>query len=62
MNVLHNCFDTAMNRTNPVKFVSLTMLLLLFLGTPAIHGQEKPDAKGIEFFETKIRPVLVEQC
>jgi len=51
-----------MSRMNPVKFVSLAVLLLLFLGTPALHGQEKPDAKGIELFETKIRPVLAEHC
>src|SRR5271166_29091 len=32
---------------------------LAFLTAPAFAG---PDAKEVEFFEKKIRPVLVEQC
>ena len=51
-----------MSRKNPMKLVSLTACLLLWQGLSSLHAQEKPDAKGIEFFETKIRPVLVEHC
>src|SRR5687768_7904609 len=28
----------------------------------AAHGAEKPDAAGLKFFETKIRPLLAEHC
>ena len=34
---------------------------LLGLGGPG-RAAEKPDAKGVEFFEAKVRPVLVAQC
>src|SRR5438876_471640 len=40
---------------------SLTSLLGLFVLLATARGAE-PDAKGIEFFEKKIRPVLVENC
>ncbi|HJT77545.1 MAG TPA: PSD1 and planctomycete cytochrome C domain-containing protein, partial [Gemmataceae bacterium] len=29
---------------------------------PAARAAERPDAAGVEFFETKIRPVLADQC
>jgi hypothetical protein len=40
------------------------LLLLALLGGAGAPAQEKApvDAEGIEFFEKKIRPVLVEQC
>jgi hypothetical protein len=44
------------------------MLLFLVLATwvcadrTSFAGEEKPDPAGIEFFEKKIRPVLVEHC
>jgi hypothetical protein len=37
------------------------ILVLPLLPLPSAFGQT-PDAKGIEFFETKIRPVLVDHC
>jgi hypothetical protein len=39
-------------------------LLLLILAAPALPAQDaaKPDPEGVEFFEKKIRPVLVERC
>jgi hypothetical protein len=36
--------------------------LLLALGSPARAEEPKPDPKAVEFFETKIRPVLVNNC
>ncbi|MFO0866962.1 MAG: DUF1549 domain-containing protein, partial [Gemmataceae bacterium] len=36
--------------------------LLSLLAVASIARAQTPDAKGIEFFEKKIRPVLVEQC
>ncbi len=51
-----------MSRKNPVKLVLCTACVLLCQGVSLLHAQEKPDAKGVEFFETKIRPVLVEHC
>lgn len=37
-------------------------LPLAFLASPVSAAEPKLDAKGVEFFETKIRPVLVQQC
>ncbi len=37
------------------------VLIGLVLSAPQLVGAE-PDVKGIEFFEKKIRPVLVDQC
>lgn len=51
-----------MSRINPVKLASLAACLLLCQDVSALRGQEKPDAQGVEFFEKKIRPVLVEHC
>jgi cytochrome c551/c552 len=42
------------------KVPALSCFLLLFF-TPVLPGQEKP-SDGIDFFETKIRPVLAEHC
>ncbi len=39
----------------------LSLLAVLVLGSPAIHGAESPGT-GIDFFEKKIRPVLVANC
>ena len=36
-------------------------LLVTLFGTAAVRA-DGPDAAGVEFFEKKIRPVLVEQC
>ena len=41
---------------------AFSSLLLLGLLAAASPGQEKPTAEGIEFFEKKIRPVLVKHC
>ena len=38
--------------------IAFTLALLV----PASASAAEPDAKAIEFFENKIRPVLVEQC
>src|SRR5579872_371137 len=38
--------------------IAITFALLL----PASASAAEPDAKAVEFFENKIRPVLVEQC
>ena len=35
---------------------------LLVLSTPAVKAQEKPPRSAIEFFETRVRPVLAEHC
>src|SRR5438105_3718201 len=37
-------------------------LALLLLAAPSFAVAQTPDREGIEFFETKIRPVLVEHC
>ncbi len=44
-----------------MRFGFLAILLLPLLSLQSAHGQTA-EAKGVEFFETKIRPVLVEQC
>ncbi|MCR9197754.1 MAG: hypothetical protein NXI04_03825, partial [Planctomycetaceae bacterium] len=43
----------------PIPITSLIRLLLLALlcGLPSVAGDER-----LEFFETKIRPVLIEHC
>src|SRR3954466_15744342 len=38
-----------------------TALVIALLAPSAVRAAE-PDAKQVEFFENKIRPVLVEQC
>ena len=38
------------------------MLIALLLTDAGFLSAQAPDVKGIEFFETRIRPVLVEQC
>jgi hypothetical protein len=40
----------------------LFTLLLLAIASPLANAEEKPDPAGIEFFESKVRPVLVEHC
>ncbi len=41
----------------------ITLLLALAAGSlPAAGLQEKPDPEGVEFFEKRIRPLLVERC
>jgi hypothetical protein len=37
-------------------------LILALFAAPAILRAQQPDAAGIEFFEQKIRPVLVQHC
>ena len=44
------------------SLAGLGSLLLLGLLAVASPGQDKPTAEGIEFFEKKIRPVLVKHC
>src|SRR5882672_3222204 len=44
------------------------LILLLCLGLPAValgappQDASRPDPEGVEFFEKKIRPVLVDRC
>jgi hypothetical protein len=40
----------------------VALVLLLFCGVPAPAEETAPTTEGIEFFEKKIRPVLVEKC
>src|SRR4029078_6030966 len=41
----------------------LAVLLLLFSGAGAAADDSRPNqSKGVEFFESKIRPVLAQQC
>src|SRR5262245_15301868 len=49
---------TCMLRTQPRLPVALVALLLWTANGRAVE----PDAAGVEFFEKKIRPVLVEHC
>src|SRR5262249_58484094 len=43
--------------------MQLRLCLLVCLCTaPAFAGAPKPTAEAIEFFESKVRPILVEQC
>ena len=42
------------------KWFLLCTILLLLSSTPSLA--EKPDAKGVAFFESSIRPVLVQKC
>ncbi|CAN5215439.1 DUF1549 domain-containing protein [soil metagenome] len=39
---------------------SLASIIILFVASSV--GAAEPDAKGLEFFEKKIRPVLLDQC
>src|SRR5450755_3743922 len=60
MPVLPACSIPLRNPTmRTFSFLFLTAALLTNAG--ALSAQT-PDAKGIEFFEAKIRPVLIEQC
>jgi hypothetical protein len=43
-------------------FLGVAALCSALLHAPICWGQEAPDAAGIEFFEKKIRPVLIEHC
>jgi hypothetical protein len=38
------------------------LLGLLSLANAALHAAEKPDAAALKFFETKIRPLLTDNC
>jgi hypothetical protein len=44
-----------------MRLVSLLAACPLLLAAPVLRAAE-PDPKGVEFFESKIRPVLAEQC
>src|SRR5581483_7522918 len=44
-----------------MRLVCLLAACPLLLAAPALRAAE-PDPKGVEFFESKIRPVLAEQC
>src|SRR5262245_58503128 len=44
-----------------MRLVCLLAACSLLPAAPLVRAAE-PDAKGVEFFESKIRPVLVEQC
>src|SRR3954469_11254311 len=41
---------------------AMGLLGLLSLVVPPLGGAEKPDAAALKFFETKIRPLLTENC
>jgi hypothetical protein len=41
---------------------TLSALVLLAIATPGLAQQRAADAAGIEFFEKRIRPLLVENC
>src|SRR5262245_52293755 len=41
---------------------TLGFLAVLCLASAVAKGAEKPDAAGLKFFETKIRPLLAEHC
>ena len=43
------------------RSLPIWLLLAVFVGAPRIVSAEE-DFAGIEFFETKIRPVLVAKC
>ena len=45
-----------------MRTATLMLVLSLAIAPSTVVRGQTPDAKGIEFFETKIRPVLVEQC
>jgi hypothetical protein len=50
-----------MNRSKTVRRAAL--LMLIFLGLPpAARADEKPTPEGVEFFERKVRPLLVKHC
>jgi hypothetical protein len=40
----------------------LWLVVPLFVALPALAADPKPSAADVEFFESRIRPVLVEQC
>src|SRR4051794_4305705 len=37
-------------------------VVLGLIAAPAVAAETKPDAAGVQFFEQKIRPVLVQHC
>ena len=47
--------------TMAIRYLAWITVVLLLLAGP-IKGEEEPDADKIDFFETKIRPVLVKHC
>src|SRR5262245_30553675 len=44
------------------RFVIVAVFVCASFGVFASAAEPPPDAKKVEFFETKIRPVLVENC
>jgi hypothetical protein len=40
----------------------LRIAIAILLGAPALTSAAEPDARSVEFFETKIRPALTEHC
>ena len=38
------------------------LLLLALLPSGSVVGSDKPSPEGVEFFEKKVRPVLVKHC
>ncbi|MFM7594283.1 MAG: c-type cytochrome domain-containing protein, partial [Isosphaeraceae bacterium] len=49
-----------MLRQNAARFLMISWLMGLTFARAT--GADMPSAAGVEFFETKIRPVLVEHC
>jgi hypothetical protein len=47
---------------SPLRLTAFSLLAASALLTPPARAADKPDAAGVEFFETQIRPVLAEQC
>ena len=45
-----------------VRNLTFLLLPLITSASPVALAAQTPDAKGVEFFESKIRPVLVEHC
>ncbi|HEU5115255.1 MAG TPA: DUF1549 domain-containing protein, partial [Isosphaeraceae bacterium] len=41
---------------------ALWLMVLLVVPVIRVHAAEPPDARGIEFFESKVRPILVDHC
>ena len=46
----------------PPRLLVLTAVSLSLLSSDAAAGEPQPDRASLEFFENKIRPVLVEHC
>ena len=45
-----------------MRFLPCLAVLCLPIYSPVVAQEKKTDPKGVEFFEAKIRPVLVQQC